>query len=478
MKQDNFKKQPLIRKPAVAGFFYPANSEVLAGQIEELLNQAENKGLNKEIKMMILPHAGYAASGLVAATGFKSIQGKNFKNIFIINPSHQDWFSGVALDNHDFWQTPLGKVRVNQDLREKLNKEAQNIFIREKAHSQEHAAEIMLPFLQKILNDFKIIPLTVGQISKKEIFTLAQGLKKYLTEKDLIIISSDLSHYPDYETANQVDQQTIQTILSGQEEKFEKTIKNLQSQNLPGLDTCACGENAIKIGLILADLMKWKNIELLKYANSGDILEDKSRVVGYASIAFSIGDKEPKLSLRAKKKLIEIARESIKACFRGKDFEFNNIFQEIKTPQGAFVTLKKNGQLRGCLGRVIEEKQPLYKVVAEMARAAAFEDNRFTSLQEEEIEELDIEISVLSPLKKIKDPKKEIKIGQHGVVVSQGAQGGVFLPQVATENNWDLEEFMNNLCLHKAGLNPEAWKRGEVDIYVYTAEIFTEKDLE
>jgi MEMO1 family protein len=477
MKQKNFKKQQLVREPVIAGYFYPANPEDLSLQIEELLNQAEKKESDKKTRMIILPHAGYSASGLVAATGFKSIQGKDFKNIFIINPSHQDWFQGIALDNYDFWQTPLGKIAVNQDLRGKLVQEDKSIFIRESAHLKEHATEVMLPFLQKVLNDFKIIPLTVGQVNQEQILILAQALKKHLTKEDLVIISSDLSHYPDYKTAYQVDKQTIEAILSGQVKKFESTIQNLENQNLFGLETCACGANAIKVGLVLADLMKWENIKLLKYANSGDILKDKSQVVGYASILFSNRVKESSLSLRAKKKLIEIARTSIQSYFKGTEPQFNDL-KELESPQGAFVTLKKNNQLRGCMGRIIEDKEPLYQVVAEMAQAAAFEDNRFDSIKKEEIKDLEIEISVLSPLKKIKDPKKEIKIGEHGVVIQKGFNSGVFLPQVAEENNWNLQELMQNLCAHKAGLASNAWEKGDLDIYVFTANVFNENNLD
>lgn len=467
-----------IRQPVVAGSFYPANPDVLSEQIDYFLNRAEDIPVPGELRMLILPHAGYEFSGQTAAHGFKELIGKNFKTVVLIGPSHQDWFFGAALSNDNYWQTPLGKIEVDKELTKKLIKENKNILIREQAHQNEHCLEVMLPFLQKVLKDFKILPIIISQADDKFLTALAQALQKHLTDEDLIIISSDLSHFPSYSDAQKADQKTIDGILTGEIESFEKAIQENMEQDLPNLDTCACGEAPIKTGLLLAKTANWQEIKLLNYSNSGDVSGDESRVVGYAVIAFSDNNQnqnELSLSPKEKQTLLKIARQSIGNAFKNKKTsDFSDLTERLKQPQGAFVTLNKNGQLRGCMGRIIEEKEPLYQVVDEMAKVAAFEDPRFHPVSEEEMKEIEIEVSVLSPLKKIKDPFKEIEIGKHGVLVQKGFYSGVFLPQVATENNWDLEMFMGELCEHKAGLPRDAWKKGDIDIYIFSAEVFSE----
>ena len=183
------------------------------------------------------------------------------------------------------------------------------------------------------------------------------------------------------------------------------------------------------------------------------------------------------LAKEEKKELLKIARNSIDYYFKGLIYQPATSFKKLKKPQGAFVTLKIEGELRGCIGN-LEAKELLYKVVRTMSLSAAFADTRFPLLRKEEFERTIIEISALSPLKKIKDPFQEIKIGEHGVLVKKDYHSGVFLPQVAQETGWGLEKFMSELCQNKAGLNPDAWKKGEVEIYTFTAEVFSEKDFE
>jgi len=191
------------------------------------------------------------------------------------------------------------------------------------------------------------------------------------------------------------------------------------------------------------------------------------------------------MNIKEKKELLKIARNSIASYFKGINYQPSASQQNLKKFSGAFVTLKisarggsavgGNDNLRGCIG-TLKATEPLYKIVSQMSLAAAFEDTRFYPLTLEEFKKVTIEISVLSPLKKIKNPFTEIEIGKHGVLVKSknDYRSGLFLPQVAIENNWNLEKFMNELCENKAGLEPDAWRKGEVDIYTFTAEIFSE----
>jgi len=475
-KQKSSSKELSIRLPVVAGSFYSEDENILSNQIDEFLLQSKEISVDGNPKILIVPHAGYAFSGQVAANAFKLLIDKDIKTVILIGPSHTDWFDGSSIDLHDVWQTPLGDVNIDTELGERIISEHKSIFNRTKSHEKEHCLEVCLPFLQKTLKDFKIVPIIVGQSDEQSRKALVNALSKYIDNQTLIIISSDLSHYPSYKTANIVDHKIIDTILTGKSKNLTNTIQDLMSQSLLGLDTCACGEEAIHVGLLLSEIIQIDNIKFLDYTNSGDITGDHSRVVGYASIVFS-KDLSGQVSLTEEEKqiLLQIARESIEGYLIDKKIpEFENILPNLSQPQGAFVTLRRNHELRGCIGRIIEEKKPLYQVVSQMAVAAAVDDNRFLSVSLDEMQDIDIEISVLSPLKKIKNPIKEIEIGKHGVIVQKGSHSGVFLPQVATENNWGLEEFMSQLCQQKAGLSKDAWKTGEVDIYVFSAEVFNE----
>jgi AmmeMemoRadiSam system protein B/AmmeMemoRadiSam system protein A len=485
-------KDKSIRQPAVVGQFYPGDKEVLANQIEKFLEKVELPEIEEQpfditqgkIRALIVPHAGYVYSGPVAAYGFKAIKGQEIKRVVLIGNSHHQYFSGAVIDGNDFWQTPLGQVEIDTQLRDILAKTDSGLRIDSAPHQPEHSLEVEVPFLQKVLKDFKILPILIGQISKQDLERLSQALAQQLNEKTLLVASSDMSHYPPYEQAVYADKKVIEAILTGQVDKLQETISQLEKENIPNLATCLCGQAAVEVVMKVAQLIGAQKIELLKYANSGDsAIGDKSQVVGYSAIAFfttksevqSEGRTESfKLTPVQQKTLLEIARNSVENYVRdGQIPQFKINDPVLNQPRGAFVTLKKHGQLRGCIGR-FEPDIPLYQVVSQMAIAAATQDIRFYPVQPEELGDLEYEISVLSPLRKI-DDWREIEIGRHGVQIRYGLRSGVFLPQVATENNWDLEEFMGNLCQHKAGLPRDCWKNREVDIYIFTAEIFGEE---
>jgi AmmeMemoRadiSam system protein A len=174
----------------------------------------------------------------------------------------------------------------------------------------------------------------------------------------------------------------------------------------------------------------------------------------------------------AKKILLKVARNALLKSFKQKTEPVATDLPELQEQNGAFVSLHKKGALRGCIG-VFQGEGPLYRTVASMARAAAFEDPRFPPLKKGELNDIDIEISVLSPLTPIKDVE-EIEVGKHGIYIIKKHRRGVLLPQVATEQGWDRETFLRHTCL-KAGLSPDCWK-GDVEIYTFTADIFGEKE--
>lgn len=277
--------QEKLRFSAVAGQFYPGEKKELEEIVEKFLREAKVPKIEGEIFGLILPHAGYVFSGQVAAHGFKAIEEKDFETVILIGDSHYERFDGVSIWEKGEWETPFGKVKVDEKLAEKILKESKRFFIRDSAHLFEHSLEVQIPFLQKVLKNFKILPIIFGS-ENEDWKNLAKAILKVTKEKKVLIIaSSDLSHYPPYEIAMKADLETIDSILSCDPEKFAQKIAQLEKK-YPGVDTFACAQDTMKTILEVAKNLKTK-AKLLKYQNSGDtIFGEKSQVVGYSAIAF------------------------------------------------------------------------------------------------------------------------------------------------------------------------------------------------
>lgn len=475
MESNLEEKNEIIREPAVAGQFYSADSQELRKEIDQFLNNVDLPEIKGEISALILPHAGYQFSGQVAAWGFKNLIDQEIDTVILIGNSHQQRFEGISVFEQGFYKTPLGKIEIDAKLAKEIINEDERISFKEAVHQQEHSLEVELPFLQRILEDFKIIPIIFGNTSNQDYQILAQAISKNIKGKNVLLIaSSDLSHYPSYQDAQYADSKIIEAILTGKVEELEKINQGLEEEGIPNAVTFVCGIDAIKTIMLVFEKLGAGQIKLLNKANSGDVSGDKGRVVGYASIGF-FGERRGSLLNKAEqKKLLEISKTSVESFVKeGKTIEFQVEDDVLNQNLGAFVTLRKNGQLRGCIGRFSPTKLPLYQVVSQMAVAAASEDKRFYPITKEELVELHYEVSVLSPLREI-DDWQEIELGKHGVQIKKGMRSGVFLPQVATENNWDLDKFMGELCSQKAGLSWTCWKEKDIELYVFTAQIFEE----
>lgn len=283
--EGEIRESSQTRKPAVAGQFYPGSKQELNLLVDEYLNNVKPPKLNENIRALIVPHAGYEYSGQVAAFAYKAVgfstSSRPIKTVVLIGNSHQEYFDGVSVWNSGFFRTPLGDVEVDADFANKLINSNPKIVFRKSAHLGEHTLEVQLPFLQKVLSDFRIVPIILG--NKGGIDVLISALKDLIDEKTLVIASSDLSHYPNYKDAQYSDHKVIEAILSGKRKNLRKTISDLEKQGIDNLQTCACGAGAIEV---IMELMRGTAIKLLKYANSGDITGDHSQVVGYASIVF------------------------------------------------------------------------------------------------------------------------------------------------------------------------------------------------
>ncbi|MBU1110499.1 AmmeMemoRadiSam system protein B [Patescibacteria group bacterium] len=277
-----------IRLPIAAGSYYPADPEQLMLQIEDCLDKVnETEILPVLPRILIVPHAGLSFSGSTAAYGFKQIQNTPINRVILLGSSHQVPFGGVSVSPQDIWRTPLGDILVDDELTQNLLNSLSIPVADQQAHEQEHSLEVQLPFLQMVLNDFKIVPLLVGSENRKQTENLALALAGELDEKTVLIVSSDLSHYPDYETANDVDARFIEAILSRDISKLEETNYQLLGAGHANLLCCACAMGAVKTAVLTANKIGADKTQLLHYTNSGDKGGDWDRVVGYAAMKFS-----------------------------------------------------------------------------------------------------------------------------------------------------------------------------------------------
>lgn len=464
------------RESVIAGSWYPGSAEVLKRTIKSLLDAAPMVKPSGELVALIAPHAGYAYSGRVAAHAYKLLAGKQFDTVIVIAPSHHAAFDGISVYDLGGFRTPLGLVPLDRELVAKLKQQSSKIRYVAEGHAREHALEIQLPFLQMVLPGFKLVPLVMGEQGHETCRWLAEVLAVSIKDKSVLIVaSSDLSHFHNYARAKQLDQVVIDDLREFNPQAL--------SFHLASGECEACGGGPMVTTLIAAQLLGANRAQVLNYANSGDVTGDHSRVVGYLAAALykqtatektaakaDQGGVDLGLSAGDKQLLRQIARNAIEAECRGErtavDATSSPLLQENR---GAFVTLKKHGELRGCIGHLVGTR-PLADTVAAMAVAAAFQDPRFPPVTSAELPDLDIEISVLTPPRRISNTN-EIQVGVHGIILQQDGHSGVLLPQVATEYGWDRETFLQQTC-RKASLPPDAWKDKRTKLYIFSAEVF------
>ncbi len=474
------------RKPYAAGKFYPQHPDKLKFMLSNLFSKAEDKQTDNALAI-IVPHAGYVFSGTVAASGINQInKDQEYEHVFIIGSSHTLAFNGASIYNQGHYITPLGNVRVDISTATELINNHDCFIFEPRAHHEEHGIEVILPFLQYAMKkDVNIVPVLIGSYSPGISEQIGNALKPYFNKHNLFIISSDFSHYPSYATAKKVDKETADAILKNDPRELIKTTRGHKHENIPQLSTSMCGWTSALSVLFITREMDDIDISVIDYQNSGDSRAgNKDRVVGYYSIVFSSNSKN-KISMEhfdltkdEKEKLLQIARESIIHYLDGQiipDIDPSHLPLALKEDYGAFVTLHKHGKLRGCIGR-FNVDGPLYKTIQQIAVSAATKDPRFSAVTTPEIEEIDIEISVLSPMKKIKSIN-EFELGRHGIYIKKGSQSGTFLPQVAETTGWTKEEFIGHCARDKAGIGWDGWKDEDAEVLIYEARIFSEKDM-
>ncbi len=446
-----------IKEPSVAGVFYPSDGNDLRQMVDSFLAGAQKQQVEGKLIALISPHAGYRFSGHVAAYSYSHLKDRDIRTVILIGPSHHIALSGASVYVKGSMKTPLGNIKINGKTAKSLINEKADVNFYPDAFDKEHSLEVQLPFLQQTLKDFKIVPILIGSPTKASFEHLTEKLAELLNknEKTIIIASTDLSHYHDYETAVKMDHKIIDAIE-------RMSIKEVERYLISG-ECEMCGMYPVILTMNVARKTGATNGLLFKYANSGDVTNDRRRVVGYSAI----GLYKSTLTKREKEELLSLAKNTIVNYVMHSSISTLDINDKrLKANAATFVTINKNGRLRGCIGN-IHPFMPLYKSVIRNAVSACSGDPRFPPMNKEELKNMDVEISILSPLEPFSNIQ-DIVIGKHGLYLIKGHNSGLLLPQVAEEYNWDTITFLEQLSI-KAGLPRDAWKSAK--LYRFTAEI-------
>ena len=475
-----------IRDSVIAGTWYSGDPETLRREIRKWLEKAGGAHPEGEPAGLIVPHAGYMYSGAVAGHAYKLLERRRFERVLIVAPSHRARFQGSSIYNLGGYRTPLGVVPLDTEIIDALFKSTPSVKYVPHADSQEHSLEIQLPFLQVVLKDFRLTPVIMGDQSFEHCMELADAIASVCRGKDVLLVaSSDLSHYHSDRRAKLLDSVVIDRVAAFDPAALAQDISQGKCE--------ACGAGPMIAVMLAAKKMGVGKAKVLHYANSGSVTGDTGEVVGYmaAVLYHDAGTRQDSndkdsgrndsskagkvgvdlgLSPDEKAELRDIAFRAIRSRCLGETMDnVPSSSAKLDEPRGAFVTLHKEGNLRGCIG-LIEGRGPLRETVKNMAIQAAFSDPRFPALKPDELDRIDLEISVLTPLVRIDNPES-IEIGRHGLLIRKGYHSGLLLPQVATENHWDRKQFLDWTC-RKAGLQPGAWLDADTEVYTFSADIF------
>jgi len=475
----------------LAGRWYDSNVDPLTEELDAYLaNVSGSKPA--PVQAMILPHAGYRWSGQTAAYGVATVAGQQFSRVVVMGPSHQAYMENVAsVPDATHYETPLGEVPLDTEFMAAL-KQYPCFTTLQMFHENEHSVQIEIPLLQRVLTDFRLVPILVGQIDEATARTMAGILRGLIDAQTLVVVSSDFTHYgPDHryepfphdesteENLRKLDMGAVDLILKHDMPGFRAYVQETG-------DTI-CGRSPISV--LLAMLPEDSEGHLLKYETSGNLLQDFRNSVSYACIVFTgtwpetkpspVSQDEAALSAEDKRRLLQLARGTLEYVMKHQEMPSPEDLDIEITPgmrqiMGAFVTLTEHGQLRGCIGEVIPTR-PLYRVVMERVLSAAFSDQRFQPVEASELPELHYEISAYADPPRPVDSYNDIVIGKQGMVLEKDGRSALYLPQVAPEQGWDLDETLTHLS-QKAGLAPDAWKEG-AQFSVFEAIVFDEDEF-
>jgi AmmeMemoRadiSam system protein B/AmmeMemoRadiSam system protein A len=485
-KEETVKLPKTVLRSSLAGSWYSADPEALNKQLDSFFHKADSKTI-ENVVALILPHAGYRWSGQTAAYGLKTTK-KQYKRIVVIGPSHRIPVEDIlSVPRVTHYETPLGQTPLDVEFINKLLKHSlfQNV---PQVHKYEHSVQIEVPMLQHYQKDFKLVPIVAGSCSLETINKAGAVLRSLVDQETLVIASSDFVHYGaghGYVPFTENIPEQIKKLDMGAHEYIARLDSKgfLDYRKRTGATICGY----MPIAILLSMLGQDSKAELIKYATSGELTDDYSNSVSYLSIVFSgVWQKHPELILQEnsqelteedKKQLLALARKTIVYALRNRRVPQASelditISDSMRYPRAAFVTLKKHSLLRGCIGDIFPQR-PLYRSVIVNAINACFNDKRFQPVTEDECGDITIEISALTTPEPVASADK-IRIGTDGVVLSKDGHSAVYLPQVAPQQGWDINQTLTQLSL-KAQLPSDAWKEG-ANFLVFQAVVFGESE--
>ena len=466
------------------GNWYPSDAGTLNRMLDGFFGNTKSVDVPGSVRGIISPHAGLIHSGPCSANAYQLVKNRKITRVILLGVSHRGGFSGACVSDYSFNETPLGKIPVDTVVTAKLAKEA--LFVQNnRIMHHEHSIENQLPFLQRILKgqDFKVVPILLGGGEFSRLKAIANIIGKYLDDQTLVVASTDFTHYGrnfQYEPFKKNIKERLTELDMGM-------INRIIRKDIRGFDLykkrtgiTMCGFKPVGVLMHLLIDPKY-SVKLIDYYKSGDQNDRYDLSVSYASLVFyekvTEMEKTKKLSKKEQKTLLSIARAALKHYFETGSLPEDpergfDVSPELMRYSGVFVTLKKKGHLRGCIGSLVGQ-DPLVRGVVKNAMNAALRDPRFSPVTRNELAELSVEISVMTPLRKITD-YRTIRLGVDGVIVRRGNQQAVYLPQVATETGWRLDQFLEHLC-QKAGLNRRSYTLEGMEFFVFQAQVFGEE---
>jgi AmmeMemoRadiSam system protein B/AmmeMemoRadiSam system protein A len=489
--QSGQKQENDIRLPVVAGRFYPASASALKQAVRKFMEDAVPVQVKNPL-VIVVPHAGYVFSGQIAADGFRQAADHPYDIVVILGTNHTSGsFRKISIYPGDGFSTSLGTAMIDKEAVEALLAADPDCVLDKSLHQQEHSIEVQLPFIQILFPYARIVPAVIGApdigLCRRFGEALAGVLKN---RRALIVASADLSHYPHADAAEDVDAKTLAAMEKLDPALLQKVTQAQMNRGIPNLHTCCCGEAAVMAAISAAKAMGATGGKVIRYAHSGNVpIGEQDRVVGYGAVVYHAdpgsvsanksdppaSSSNPLLTNADKRALLALVRETLaRKLSRQTVHVAQGLSPGAKQKRGVFVTLKKRGDLRGCIGRMIPDK-PLHELVGAVALQSALEDPRFKPVTLPELKDLEIEISVLTPMTPVPGAD-HIVVGRDGVLIRKGGRSAVFLPQVAPEQGWGRGEMLEHLC-RKAGLPPGSWKEGS-ELLTFQAIVFSETDFE
>lgn len=484
------RKDGAVRQPAVAGRFYPDAAPALRLAVEKYMADAVAPAAKDPIAIVV-PHAGYVFSGQICADGFNQVRGRRYDTVVILGTNHtSSSFRKVGIYPGRGFLTPLGEAAIDGDLVDELLAGCPECTLDASIHAREHSVEVVVPFVQVLFPSAKILPAVVGEADPGMCERFGKALARTLKGRNVLIVAStDLSHYPSAANAAMIDHQTLRAVLPLDPAGLRAVAHTPSDRNIPGLATRVCGEAPVMVSMTAARALGAREGTLVSYAHSGDtVLGERGQVVGYAAVAMGSGPTEAGDAKRAapqpapagaplnaedRRTLLALARDTIDRFLATRTAPLaRNPTPALEQTRGLFVTLKKRGDLRGCIGEIVADR-PLYRLVGPVALKSALEDPRFRPVRHEELKDVEIEISVLTPPAAV-SRAEDVVTGRDGVILKKDGRSAVFLPQVAAEQGWDRDRMLDELCL-KAGLPAGSWKQG-ARILTFQADVFSEAD--